>query len=76
MTTLQDRPNTALLVIDMQNGVVGAAYDVKRVTANVNIAIDKAREARRHRLHQSLLGWPSGPSPHWGVLATAELDFG
>lgn len=45
MTTLHDRPNTALLVIDMQNGVAGAAYDLKRVVANVNVAIDKAREA-------------------------------
>ena len=33
MTSLVDRPNTALLVIDMQRGVVGQAYDVVRVVA-------------------------------------------
>ncbi len=27
MTTLPDRTNTALLVIDVQNGVVGGAHD-------------------------------------------------
>ena len=27
MTTLENRPNTALLVIDVQNGVMGEAYD-------------------------------------------------
>ena len=27
MTTLENRPNTALLVIDVQNGVVGDAYE-------------------------------------------------
>jgi nicotinamidase-related amidase len=43
MTTLSDRPNTALLVIDMQQGVVGGAYAVDRVVDNINTLIDKAR---------------------------------
>ncbi|MCU1367444.1 MAG: isochorismatase hydrolase [Ilumatobacteraceae bacterium] len=43
MTTLQDRPNTALLVIDMQKGVVGDAYDVDRVVANIGSLVEKAR---------------------------------
>lgn len=43
MTSLSDRPNTALLVIDMQRGVVHKAYDVDRVVANINILVDKAR---------------------------------
>ena len=30
MTTLSNRPNTALLVIDVQNGVIGAARAVLR----------------------------------------------
>ena len=46
MTTFVDRPNTALLVIDMQRGVVGAAYDVDRVVANINTLVDKARAER------------------------------
>ena len=43
MTSLADRPNTALLVIDMQRNVVGEAYDVDRVVANINTLVDKAR---------------------------------
>ena len=42
MTSLSDRPNTALLVIDMQRGVVSNAYEVDKVVANINILIDKA----------------------------------
>ncbi|MDQ3544554.1 MAG: cysteine hydrolase [Actinomycetota bacterium] len=43
MTSLADRPNTALVVIDMQRDVVGNAYDVERVVANINTLVDKAR---------------------------------
>jgi nicotinamidase-related amidase len=45
MTTLVNRPNTALLVIDVQNGVVGEAYDRDNIIANVATLIDKARAA-------------------------------
>jgi nicotinamidase-related amidase len=45
MTTLVNRPKTALLVIDVQNGIVGEAYDRGRVVANVATLIDKARAA-------------------------------
>src|SRR6476620_7427975 len=43
MTTLKDRPNTALVVIDMQNDVVEPAYEAGRVVDNINALIDKAR---------------------------------
>jgi nicotinamidase-related amidase len=43
MTTLPDRPNTALLVIDVQNGVVEGNYRRDEVIANINSLIDKAR---------------------------------
>jgi nicotinamidase-related amidase len=43
MTTLADRPNTALLVIDVQNGVVDAAHDRDRVVANIGALVDRAR---------------------------------
>ena len=43
MTTLQNRPNTALLVIDVQNGVVGRAHDRDDVVANIGMLVDKAR---------------------------------
>ena len=43
MTTLPDRPNTALLVIDVQNGVVVNAHNRDGVIANINTLVDKAR---------------------------------
>jgi nicotinamidase-related amidase len=43
VTTFSDRPNTALLVIDVQNGVVGNAHERDRVVANIRALIDKAR---------------------------------
>lgn len=45
MTTLADRPNTALLVIDVQNGVVADAYERDAVVANIGTLVDKARAA-------------------------------
>jgi len=46
MTTLANRLNTALLVIDVQNGVVNGAYERDRVVANVGTLIEKARLER------------------------------
>ena len=43
MTTLRDRPNTALLVIDVQNGVVANAHNRDGVIANINTLVDRAR---------------------------------
>ena len=43
MTTLADRPNTALIVIDVQNGVVAGTHDRDGVVANINALVDKAR---------------------------------
>jgi nicotinamidase-related amidase len=43
MTTLQNRPNTALLVVDVQNGVVGEAHERDSVVANVGRLVEKAR---------------------------------
>ena len=45
MTTLENRANTALLVIDVQNGVVGGAYERDAVVANVGTVVEKARAA-------------------------------
>ena len=45
MTTLENRPNTAVLVIDVQNGVVGGAHERDSVVANVGSVVDKARDA-------------------------------
>jgi nicotinamidase-related amidase len=43
MTTLENRPNTALVVIDVQNGVVEGAYERDTVVANVGHLVEKAR---------------------------------
>ena len=43
MATLENRPNTALLVIDVQNGVVEGAHERDAVVANVGSLVDKAR---------------------------------
>ena len=43
MTTLKERPNTALLVVDVQNGVVGGAYARDSVVANINGLVERAR---------------------------------
>lgn len=43
MTTLPDRPNTALLVIDVQNGVVAAAHNRDGVIANIDALVGMAR---------------------------------
>jgi nicotinamidase-related amidase len=45
MTTLNDRPNTALLVIDVQRAVMEKAHDRDGVIANINTLVDKARSA-------------------------------
>jgi nicotinamidase-related amidase len=46
MTTLENRPNTALLIVDVQNGVVGGAHERDAVVANVGELVDKARRER------------------------------
>jgi len=46
MTTLTDRPNTALLVVDVQNGVVVGAHERDTVVANIASLVGRARAAR------------------------------
>lgn len=46
MTTIGNRPNTALLVIDVQNDVVKAAHDRDAVVANIGGLVEKARRER------------------------------
>ncbi len=45
MTTLHDRPNAALLVVDVQKGVVGGAHNRDAVVANIATLVDRARDA-------------------------------
>lgn len=46
MTTLPKRPNTALLVIDVQNGVLAGTHARDQVVANVATLVDRARQER------------------------------
>jgi nicotinamidase-related amidase len=43
VTTLQNRPNTALLVVDVQTGVVEGAHRRDAVVANVGSLVERAR---------------------------------
>jgi nicotinamidase-related amidase len=69
MTTLENRPNTALLVIDVQNGVVGEAHERDAVVAHIGELVGKARDEHvpvvwvRH----SDQGLPSG-SDEWQIV--------
>jgi nicotinamidase-related amidase len=44
MTTLVNRPNTALLVVDVQNGVVAGAHARDAVVANIARLVERARQ--------------------------------
>jgi nicotinamidase-related amidase len=46
MSTLKNRPNTSLLVVDVQNGVVKGAHERNAVVANVGMLVEKARRER------------------------------
>jgi nicotinamidase-related amidase len=43
MTSLCDRPNTALLVVDVQNDVEAKTYHRDEVIANIITLVDRAR---------------------------------
>ncbi|MDO0927041.1 cysteine hydrolase family protein [Streptomyces sp. TG1A-8] len=45
MTTLSDRPRSALLIIDVQNGVVAGAHRRDEVIANIGTLLGRARAA-------------------------------
>ncbi len=69
MTTLQNRPNTALLVIDVQQGVVAGAHERDAVVTNVSSLVDKARRERvpvvwvQHSDEQTVRG-----SDNWRIV--------
>lgn len=44
MTTLKNRPNAALLVIDVQNGVVSENHERDAVVAKIEDIVEKARQ--------------------------------
>jgi nicotinamidase-related amidase len=46
MTTLQNRPNSALLIVDVQNGVVEGNYGRDSVVATIDGLVERARHDR------------------------------
>jgi nicotinamidase-related amidase len=77
MTTLPDRPNAAVLVIDLQNGVVAHASRRDEVIANINAVVGKARAAEGPVIwvqHQSE-ELPEG-SEQWQLVPELELADG
>lgn len=46
MTTLADRPNTSLPIVDVQNGVVAHAHERDITLADIASLVSKAREAQ------------------------------
>ena len=46
VTTLENRPKAALLVIDVQNGVVDSSHSRDTVVANIGSLVDKARNEK------------------------------
>jgi nicotinamidase-related amidase len=45
MTTLKNRPNNALVIVDVQNGVVTGSHNRDEVVANIARLVDQARQA-------------------------------
>src|SRR6266545_1290895 len=45
MTSIPDRPNTALLIVDVQHDVVANAHERDRVIANIGTVLQRARDA-------------------------------
>jgi nicotinamidase-related amidase len=45
MTTLTSRENTALLVIDVQNGAIGEAYERDAIVSNIRTLVKRARSS-------------------------------
>ena len=62
MTTLDNRPNTALVIVDMQVGVVAKAYGRDAVVKNIETLVAQARRKRvpviwvRHSGNQLIKG--------------------
>jgi nicotinamidase-related amidase len=76
MTTLENRPNEALLVIDVQKDVVGGSYNRDEVVANVSALVDRARAAGTPVVwvqHSEAEGMPIG-SEGWQYVD--ELTMG
>lgn len=77
MATFEDRPHTALLVIDVQRGVVADAYDRDAVISNISTLVDRARRADVPVIwvQHSDEGLPEG-SPQWEYVPELRRTAG
>jgi nicotinamidase-related amidase len=77
MTTLENRPNTALLVVDVQNGVVEGAPGRDAVVANIGNLVEKARQDQVPVVwvQHSDRGLPHG-SDDWQIVPELAPDTG
>jgi nicotinamidase-related amidase len=76
MTTLKNRPKTALLVVDVQNGVVGGAHERDAVVANVQTAWG-APPPDQVIAHTNLYWtYETAPGRTAGTVETKDVDFG
>jgi nicotinamidase-related amidase len=75
MSTLENRPNTALVVIDVQNGVLEGAHQRDAVVANVGTLVDKARQEGVPVVwvQHSSEGLPEG-SDNWRIVPELAPD--
>ncbi|GIG39454.1 cysteine hydrolase family protein [Cellulomonas phragmiteti] len=77
MTTLENRPGTALLVIDLQVGVVAEAYERDDVVARVAGLVERARASGtpvvwvQHSSEEFPLG-----SPTWQIVPEVAVGPG
>ena len=75
MSTFENRPNSALLVVDMQNGVIEGAHKRDAVVANIGSLIGKARRERVPIIWvQHSDGQLARGSDNWRIVA--ELNPG
>src|SRR3954451_5823144 len=75
MTTLENRPNTALLVVDVQNGVVEGTPERDAVVANVGSLVERARRGQGPVVwvQHSDEGLPKG-SDEWRIVSELTPD--
>ena len=76
MTTLENRPNTALLIVDAQNGVVEGAPARDAVVANIGNLVDKARQEQVPVVwvqHSDDEGLTTG-SENWQIVPELKRD--
>src|SRR5947208_221284 len=76
MTTLQNRPNTALLVIDVQTGVLGEAYERDTTVANVGSVVERARAEEVPVVWVQHSSDTSSGAAQWKIVLELSPDSG